>query len=66
MAIFTRFGSEIELINVIDDDQLPDELWFHVQYQNGKQGQVAVWDLKADGGLAAITQIAETLPHVKG
>lgn len=54
MAIYTRYGSPVEIIHV-DEDWNQEWVWIHREQDAEDEGvEVHISDLKADGGLAEI------------
>lgn len=65
MAIMTQFGSPVT-IEAVEFQE--DQAWITVKYEDGKTREVALGELRADGGLQEImqdiyTRFPEHNPH---
>lgn len=65
MAIYTRFGAEVEIRYRCDDYETADDPCVHFAYierPNDDLRTVPIWELRADGGAVEITEAAEAAP----
>lgn len=64
MAIYTRFGREVEIRYRCDDFDIEREVgWVHVfDAQDQGVDTVPVWELRADGGINTIMEAALAAP----
>lgn len=60
MAIYSRFGSEVEIVDY-DRDPLDADMGVEVKRDDGSVIRISIFDLKADGGMSEIHKAMKAL-----